>query len=126
MKGIRRLDNFIATPAYIVVLITGVLMVFGGVVSFQTGWVVASLALYVVLVVLGMAFSSPRAQAADRRGGKGRDERGLHGGRATHKHDRHAHDCSGARDRCADGHETVLRPSLCRCRDADSSELGRR
>ena len=59
MKGIRRLDNFIATPAYIVVLITGVLMVFGGVVSFQTGWVVASLALYVVLVVLGMAFYSP-------------------------------------------------------------------
>ena len=59
MKGIRRLDNFIATPAYIVVLITGVLMVIGGVVSFQTGWVVASLALYVVLVVLGMAFYSP-------------------------------------------------------------------
>ena len=59
MKGIRRLDNFVATPAYIVVLITGVLMVIGGVVSFQTGWIVASLALYVVLVVLGMAFYSP-------------------------------------------------------------------
>ena len=31
MKGIRRLDNFIATPAYVVLLITGVLMVIGGV-----------------------------------------------------------------------------------------------
>lgn len=59
MKGIRRLDNFIATPAYVVLLVTGVLMVIGGVFSFQTGWIVAALALYVVVVVLGIAFYAP-------------------------------------------------------------------
>ena len=59
MKGIRRLDNFIATPAYVVLLITGVLMVIGGVFSFQTGWIVAAIALYVVVVVIGIAFYAP-------------------------------------------------------------------
>lgn len=59
MKGIRRLDNFIATPAYVVLLITGVLMVIGGVFSFQTGWIIAAIALYVVVVVIGIALYSP-------------------------------------------------------------------
>jgi uncharacterized membrane protein len=59
MKGIRRLDNFIATPAYVVLLITGVLMVIGGVFSFQTGWIIAALALYVVVVVIGIALYAP-------------------------------------------------------------------
>src|SRR2546427_6880912 len=60
MKGIRRLDNFIATPAYVVLLITGVLMVIGGVFSFQTGWIVAAIALYVVVVVvIRIAFYAP-------------------------------------------------------------------
>ena len=59
MKGIRRLDNFIATPAYVVLLITGVLMVIGGVFSFQTGWIVVAIALYIVVVVIGIAFYAP-------------------------------------------------------------------
>ena len=59
MKGIRRLDNLVATPAYVVLLITGVLMVVGGVFSFQTGWIIAAIALYVVVVVVGVAFYSP-------------------------------------------------------------------
>jgi uncharacterized membrane protein len=59
MNGIRRLDNFIATPAYVVLLITGVLMVIGGVFSFQTGWILAAIALYVVVVVMGIALYSP-------------------------------------------------------------------
>jgi uncharacterized membrane protein len=50
MKGIRRLDNLIATPAYVVLLITGVLMVVGGVFSFQTGWIIAAIVLYVLMV----------------------------------------------------------------------------
>ena len=59
MKGIRRLDNLVATPAYVVLLITGVLMVVGGAFSFQTGWIIAAIALYVVVVVVGIAFYSP-------------------------------------------------------------------
>jgi uncharacterized membrane protein len=59
MNGIRRLDNFIATPAYVVLLITGVLMVVGGVFSFQTGWIIAAIALYVVVVLMGIVFYSP-------------------------------------------------------------------
>jgi len=59
MKGIRRLDNFVATPAYVVLLITGILMVVGGVFSFQTGWIMAAIALYLVVVVVGIAFYAP-------------------------------------------------------------------
>jgi uncharacterized membrane protein len=67
LKGISRLDNFIATPAYIVLFITGFLMVIGGAFSFQTGWIVAAIALYVVVVAVGIAFYSPglRRQIAE-------------------------------------------------------------
>jgi len=67
LKGISRLDNFIATPAYIVLFITGFLMVIGGVFSFQTGWIAAAIALYVVVVVVGIAFYAPglRRQIAE-------------------------------------------------------------
>lgn len=67
LKGISRLDNFITTPAYIVLFITGFLMVIGGAFSFQTGWIVAAIALYVVVVVIGVAFYAPglRRQIAE-------------------------------------------------------------
>jgi uncharacterized membrane protein len=59
MKGIRRLDNFIATPAYVVLAITGVLMVLSGAFSFQTGWIIAAIVLYVIVVILGIALYAP-------------------------------------------------------------------
>jgi uncharacterized membrane protein len=59
LRGISRLDNFIATPAYVVLLITGVLMVVSGAFSFQTGWIAAAIALYVVVVVVGIALYAP-------------------------------------------------------------------
>jgi uncharacterized membrane protein len=59
MRGIRRLDNFIATPAYVVLLITGLLMVVGGVFTFQTGWIIAAIVLYVFVVVMGIVFYAP-------------------------------------------------------------------
>lgn len=59
MRGIRRLDNFIATPAYVVLLITGVLMVVGGVFTFQTGWIIAAIVLYVFVVVMGIVLYAP-------------------------------------------------------------------
>jgi uncharacterized membrane protein len=59
MKGIRRLDNLVATPSYVVLGVTGVLMVVSGSFSFQTGWILAALALYVVVVVIGIALYAP-------------------------------------------------------------------
>jgi uncharacterized membrane protein len=57
--GVRRLDNVVATPAYVIVLITGILMVMNGVFSFQTGWISLAIALYVALVVVAIALYSP-------------------------------------------------------------------
>ena len=59
MRGIRRLDNLIATPAYVVLLVTGVLMIVGGAFSFQTGWIIAAIALYVLVVIMGIALYAP-------------------------------------------------------------------
>jgi uncharacterized membrane protein len=59
IEGIRRLDSRIANPAYIVVLLSGLGMVALGAFSFTTGWIVAAIVLYVVLVVVGIAFFSP-------------------------------------------------------------------
>lgn len=58
-KGIRRLDNFIATPAYVVLGITGVLMVLAGAFSFTTGWIIVAIVLYVLMIILGIALYAP-------------------------------------------------------------------
>lgn len=44
-NGIRRLDRTFANPAYVVLLVTGVLMVLGGIYSFETGWIAAAIVL---------------------------------------------------------------------------------
>ena len=59
IASIKKLDNTLATPAYIVVLLTGLGMVFLGVFSFTTGWIQAALALYVLVVILSIAVYSP-------------------------------------------------------------------
>ena len=59
IASIKKLDNTLATPAYIVVLLTGLGMVFLGVFSFTTGWIQAALALYVLVVILSVAAYSP-------------------------------------------------------------------
>jgi uncharacterized membrane protein len=67
LNGIRRLDRLIANPGYVVLLVTGVLMVMGGAFSFQTSWIVAALILYVAAVVVGIALYAPtiRRQLAE-------------------------------------------------------------
>jgi uncharacterized membrane protein len=59
IEGIRRLDRSIANPAYVLVLITGVLMVLTGQYSFETGWIAAAIALYVLVALLGVAVFAP-------------------------------------------------------------------
>jgi uncharacterized membrane protein len=59
LKGIKFLDDRIANPAYGVLLLTGLLMVFLGGFSFTTLWIDVALVLYVVLVVLAVRFYTP-------------------------------------------------------------------
>lgn len=67
IAGIRRLDRTIANPSYIVVLVTGLAMVWTGAYSFETGWIAVSIALYVAVAVLGIVTFAPaiRRQLAE-------------------------------------------------------------
>lgn len=59
IEGIRRLDRRIANPAYLLVLITGILMVLTGAYSFSANWIRAAFALYVLVAVVGIAVFAP-------------------------------------------------------------------
>ena len=59
LKGIKFMDDRIANPAYGVLLLTGLLMVFLGGFSFTTLWIDVALVLYVVLIVLAVRFYTP-------------------------------------------------------------------
>lgn len=67
IRTVRMIDSRIANPAYIVLLVTGLLMVAGGVVSLTAGWILAALALYVATAVVGVALFAPaiRRQLAE-------------------------------------------------------------
>ncbi|HWP62239.1 MAG TPA: DUF2269 family protein [Candidatus Binatia bacterium] len=67
IEGIRWIDRRVANPAYGVLLASGVLMVLAGAYSFETGWIAASLALFVLVAVAGIALFAPaiRRQLAE-------------------------------------------------------------
>lgn len=67
LETIHRLDTRIVNPAYGVLLVTGVLMVAGGLYSFQTGWLATAIVLYVATALIGIAVYAPviRRQAAE-------------------------------------------------------------
>ncbi|HEY7738095.1 MAG TPA: DUF2269 family protein [Candidatus Limnocylindria bacterium] len=67
IRTVRMIDSRIANPAYIVLLITGILMVFLGGFSFTTGWILAAIGLYVATAVIGIALFAPaiRRQLAE-------------------------------------------------------------
>ena len=69
IETIRVLDRRLALPAYVVLLVTGVLMVAGGAYSFTTGWIAAAIALYLLAVVIGIVAFGPtvRRQLAEAR-----------------------------------------------------------
>jgi uncharacterized membrane protein len=56
---IRVLDDRVANPAYILLLVTGLGMVWVGGIPITTFWIALALALYAVLVVLGLGVFSP-------------------------------------------------------------------
>jgi len=59
LKGIKFFDDRIANPAYGVLLLTGLLLVFIGNLSITSLWIIVALLLFVILVVLAVAVYSP-------------------------------------------------------------------
>lgn len=59
LKGIKFLDDRIANPAYGLVLLSGLAMMFAGGYGLTTLWLDAAVALFVVMVVIAAAFYSP-------------------------------------------------------------------
>jgi uncharacterized membrane protein len=71
LRTIKVLDDRFANPAYALLLVTGLAMVWVGDLDLRTFWLAMSLALYVVLVVVGLGGYTPtlrrqiRVQEAD-------------------------------------------------------------
>jgi uncharacterized membrane protein len=59
LKGIKFLDDRIANPAYGVLLLTGLIMMFTGGFGRNDIWLPIAIALFIAIVVLGLAFYSP-------------------------------------------------------------------
>ncbi|HEV8596869.1 MAG TPA: DUF2269 family protein [Candidatus Dormibacteraeota bacterium] len=58
LKGIKFIDDRIANPAYGVLLLTGLIMMFAGNWGFAL-WIIIALILFAAVIVLGIAFYSP-------------------------------------------------------------------
>ncbi len=67
LGGVRRLDRLVANPAYVVLLVSGILMVLTGAYSFEQRWIAASLVIFVFVAIVGIAVYAPaiRRQIAE-------------------------------------------------------------
>jgi uncharacterized membrane protein len=59
LPGIKALDARLANPAYVVLPVTGILMVLDADLGFTTFWIATAIGLYVVLAVVAGALFSP-------------------------------------------------------------------
>jgi uncharacterized membrane protein len=59
IEGVRRLDRTLANPAYILLLLSGLGMVFTGAFAFGALWLDLGLLLYVAVAIVGMAVFAP-------------------------------------------------------------------
>jgi uncharacterized membrane protein len=59
LRGVKLLDDRFANPAYGLLLVTGVILMAVGGIPFTTFWIALALALYVVLVVIGLVLYTP-------------------------------------------------------------------
>jgi uncharacterized membrane protein len=72
LRGVKTLDDRFANPAYVLLLILGLAMVFSAGIPLTTFWVATALALYLILVVVALIGYSPTLKkqiAALERGG---------------------------------------------------------
>jgi uncharacterized membrane protein len=59
LQGIRVLDNRFANPAYVLILLSGLGMVYLGDIALTTVWLAAALILYVVVALMGIFLFAP-------------------------------------------------------------------
>jgi uncharacterized membrane protein len=59
LKGIKRLDDWFANPAYVLLAVTGVTMVFIGDLRFTTFWIAGGIVLWAIAVALGFSVYTP-------------------------------------------------------------------
>ena len=59
LRGVKFLDDYVANPAYIVLLLSGLAMFFIGRYPLTTFWLDAAMALFVIVAVLGFGFYTP-------------------------------------------------------------------
>ena len=62
LDGVRTFDRRIANPAYVLVLLTGIVKVMNGAYRFDQGWVVTAIALYVLIAAFGILVFRPAAR----------------------------------------------------------------
>ena len=107
LKGIKILDDRFANPAYAVLLITGIIMVLKEDLGFDTFWIAAGLALYVVVTLLAIIVYSPtlRNQVLLAEAGKLDDAR-IQEARHKRKNPGRPTGPDGARHRVPNGDQT--------------------
>jgi len=59
LRGIKRLDDWFANPAYVLLAVTGVTMVFIGELRFTTFWIAGGIVLWAIAVALGFFVYTP-------------------------------------------------------------------
>src|SRR5438034_10177031 len=59
LRGIKRLDDWFANPAYVLLAVTGVTMVFVGQLDFRTFWIAGGIVLWAIAVALGFFVYTP-------------------------------------------------------------------
>ncbi len=59
LRGVKILDDYVANPAYVLLLISGLTMVFLAHYSFTTFWILWALILFGIAIVLGAAIYTP-------------------------------------------------------------------
>jgi uncharacterized membrane protein len=59
LRGLKFLDDRIANPAYGVLLLTGLVMVFVGNIPFTSLWIIVALILFIAIAVLGLVVFTP-------------------------------------------------------------------
>jgi len=81
LRGIKFIDDYLANPAYALLLVTGLLMVRVGDVSLHQFWLVTALIIYGVLVVVGLGVYTPslrdQIRALERSGPESNDYQRL-------------------------------------------------
>lgn len=59
LRGVKLLDDFFANPAYLLLLVSGLVMVFLAGYQLSTFWLLAALVLWLVAIVLGYGVYTP-------------------------------------------------------------------